>query len=831
MDNFQLEKAAIYRAVLLDKIPFFRYSEIIKDLFFAGALLFSLLNLTNLFLNLVFPFFELAVLFLSFYFLFLQIHLFFEYKVKKPTLLINVNDALKNSKSINFADFLDFESAKIVYSAQKKGGVDSYLLLFSLLENAREMDFSFYRILLDKKQAMIDLRNIFEKREVVKERDFSDCFYNSLKDALFYAQKRGTSFIKTEDLFVALSKNNRYLQEVLYRAGIKTEDVFSLTQWQLRIKEKENPWLYKNLIKKGRLGVEWVSGYTAFLDNFSIDWTKAMKFAGFPEIVGHKKEISSLERVLSRNEVNSALLVGEPGTGRKSVVQEIVKKSFLGEGLPEINYKRFLEIDLAAVFSFTQKKEELEEVIDKIFTQAIKGGDVILVINDIHSLVGYEGSSNITRIIESYLHIPSFRVVGITSNEGYRQNIESNPSLAYLFEKIEVEETSKEDTLILLQRIALYFERKYKKIISYAALKKVITLSERYIRNHPFPEKATDLLEESVIHINQKKEPFLLPMHIEKIISERTEVPVGEINKEERDTLLNMEKLLCGRVVGQEEAVKAVSFALRRSRADIDVRKGLVGSFLFLGPTGVGKTEMAKAITDIYYGSEKKINRVDMSEFQSISDISRLIGSPNTEGILTVKVKEDPFSLILLDEIEKAHPDILNLFLQILDEGHLTDGKGEKIDFQNSMLIATSNAGYQTIINSVESKKDWKDVKNKVLQSIFQQSVFRPEFVNRFDDVVLFRPLSKSNLEEVVGLQLEKMRNNLKERDLDFKITEELKKEIAELGYDPVFGAREIQRIIQNKVGDALSSALLRNEIKKGETITINPKTFILEKE
>jgi ATP-dependent Clp protease ATP-binding subunit ClpA len=367
-------------------------------------------------------------------------------------------------------------------------------------------------------------------------------------------------------------------------------------------------------------------------------------------------------------------------------------------------------------------------------------------------------------------------------------------------------------------------------LISFSAIKKTIELSKKYIKSAPFPEKALDILEETAVHVNQQKERILLPSHVEKIVSERTEIPVGEIDEKEKEVLLNMENLIHERMVNQEDAVRAVSYALRRSRADVDTRKGLIGSFLFLGPTGVGKTEMARAIADIYFGNEKKVNRIDMSEFQSVSDVSRLIGSSNSEGILTSGVREDPFSLVLLDEIEKAHPDILNLFLQVLDEGHITDGMGRKVDFQNAMLIATSNAGYQIILDAVEKKENWEEVKKKMLKSLFNQGTFRPEFVNRFDEVVLFRPLSKKDLIIIAGFQLQKLVKNLEAKEMNFVVTESLKEKIVEISYDPVFGAREMQRAIQNNIGDVLSSVILREELKKGDSFSFNEEDFSIIK-
>jgi len=319
-----------------------------------------------------------------------------------------------------------------------------------------------------------------------------------------------------------------------------------------------------------------------------------------------------------------------------------------------------------------------------------------------------------------------------------------------------------------------------------------------------------------------------LPKHIAKIITEKTEIPVGDIETKEREVLLNLESLIHQRIINQDQAVKEVSFALRRARSEITVKKGLMGGFLFLGPTGVGKTETAKSLAQFYFGSEKRMIRLDMSEFQDIKDIPRLIGSSDGTGLLTMPVRENPFSLILLDEIEKAHPNILNLFLQVLDEGHLTDGFGRKINFKNTIIIATSNAGYEVILKALREKQEWLEVKQKLIDYLFEHRIFRPEFINRFDAVVLFSPLSKGNLLDISELMLGKLKKNLQEKGIEFIITPSLKEKIVELGYNPVFGAREMRRVIQDKVENVLASALLSKQLTRGTRVTLDPKTFKL---
>jgi len=392
-----------------------------------------------------------------------------------------------------------------------------------------------------------------------------------------------------------------------------------------------------------------------------------------------------------------------------------------------------------------------------------------------------------------------------------------------------VSEILERETLMLLENLALILEYKYKKFISYPALRNIINYCSKYLPAKPFPEKAMDLLDEVMVYLAQTKDNVLLSKHVAKIVTEKTQIPVGEIEIRERKILLNLEALIHQRIINQEEAVKEVSAALRRARAEVTIRNGPIGCFLFLGPTGVGKTETSKALTEIYFGSEKRMIRLDMSEFQAIADIPRLIGSPGEEGFLTTEVRERPFSSILLDEIEKAHPNILNLFLQVLDEGYLTDGLGRKVNFKNSIIIATSNAGYQIILEAIKQEAEWSGVKERLLNYLFEKGIFRPEFINRFDAVIVFKPLTKENLLDIVELLLQKIKKNLAEKDIEFLVTQPLKEKIVELGYSQIFGAREMQRVIQDKVENILAQALLSGELKRGYRVEIDPEEFKLK--
>ena len=541
-----------------------------------------------------------------------------------------------------------------------------------------------------------------------------------------------------------------------------------------------------------------------------------------------QKELKAMERILSRGEVNNVLLIGEPGGGRMKLVQELAKRAFFNLSLPQINSQRIVSLDVVSVLSRAESLEETEVILDTIFKEVAVAGNVILVIDDFHNYVSRvhrPGTIDISGLISHYLPLPNFRLIAITNYPGFHRFIEPSPGLLNYFEIVEVSEISERDAIRVLENFVPTLEKRHKVFITYPALRDIVKYSARYITDIPFPKKAIDLLDETVVYVaNFTTSNMVLPEHVARIVSDKTQIPVGEIETEERETLLNLEKLIHQRIIDQEEAVREISTALRRARADITVRKGPMGAFLFLGPTGVGKTETSKALAEIYFKSEENMIRIDMSEFQAVEDIPRLIGSVDQEGLLTTKVRERPFSLILLDEFEKAHPNVLNLFLQVFDEGHLTDGLGRKINFKNTMLIATSNAGYRIILEALKEETEWSKVKEKMLDYLFKEGIFRPELINRFDAVVLFKPLTKQNLLDIAELLLLKLKKNLAKKDIEFLITQPLKEKIVQLGYDPKFGAREMRRVIQDKVENALARAFLGGQLRRGNKVEITPE-------
>jgi len=846
MINFNIKKSKINQALILDKLSFFRFLKMGKKIFLFLFILFLILFAYG-FLGQKFSQSAnqnilgfLMIFFCSYIFSLIK-STFFNSKLKNPKIENDIVRIAENPLDYNLAEFFSFEAGRAVDKAIKSVRspqiTPTHILRFALKDSS-QVKFVFNRLLLGLVGFQEVVKEKIREFPVTKNRpaEISDDFEQVILESLKIAAKRSHKKVELGDLLSALAKIDPIFKEFLMENKLKSEDIENLTWWLSNLKQKREKekrfWSKDNLSKRGSLGRAWTSGYTINLNKYSNDLTEEIGNKNM-EFVGHKNELDAIERTLATRGDNNVLLVGQPGTGKRSIVYNLAQRLMLGQSLEEINYKKVVEIDMASLLAQIESVEEVEVVLDEIFQEAVTAGNIILVIDGIHNYIGQPmglGVIDIAGILSPYLRLQDFRVVGITSYEGLHKNIEKNSTVLSLFEKIEVSEISQRETLCLLENLIPSLEKQYKIFISYPALRKIISLADRYFPSMVFPEKAIDILKEAAVFIVslREKEKILLPKHINRIVTQKTEIPVGEIESKEKDLLLSLESKVHERIINQEEAVKEVCTALRRARSQISVRKGPMGAFLFLGPTGVGKTETSKALAQIYFGSESKMIRLDMSEFQSVKDISRLIGTEFEQGILTNPVRENPFSLILLDEFEKAHHNILNLFLQVLDEGHITDGVGRKVDFKNSIIIATSNAGYQIILKALKSSEKWEGVRQRIIDYVFEERIFRPELINRFDAVVVFTPLTKENLLDIADLMLKDLKKNLEEKGISFIITQELKEKIVKLGHDPTFGARHMRRVIQDKVENVLASALLAGHLPRGSTCRINPADFSL---
>ena len=535
-----------------------------------------------------------------------------------------------------------------------------------------------------------------------------------------------------------------------------------------------------------------------------------------------------MKLVLERPDQNCALLVGAAGIGKKTLIHSLAENVRFNNNVGNLSDSRMLVLDLGRVISdAVSRGEDVEYSLRKLFYEAAYAGNVILIIEHFEYFLGKESGSfhsNVSAVLMEFLNAPSFQVIALSTTKEYHQLIERQEDIAKYFEVIEMREPSEEDTIeILLNQLEKYEHTRV--LFTFKALEKIVRDSSKHNWQFPLPERAIDLAMGVLMFWEKKSaEEFVTEKTVSDYLSLKTGVPQGEIEGVERKKLLNLEEILHRQIIGQDEAVRQVSQALRRVRSGIGNSKKPVGSFLFLGPTGVGKTETAKALAKAYFGDEEKMIRLDMSEFQTPNSIDRLLGSSqlNQPGRLVTQIKDNPYSLLLLDEIEKAYPDILDVFLQILDEGYVNDAFGEKINFRNTMIIATSNAGSLLIKDMVEQESPAEEIKQAVIDWTIKNNLFRTEFLNRFEGIVFFRPLNENELKSVVRLQLQKFIRRLsKEKNIEVFYEESIVEKIIEKGYNPIFGARSLNRFIEDELESIVANKIISREVAPGEKIAI----------
>ena len=628
---------------------------------------------------------------------------------------------------------------------------------------------------------------------------------------------------------------------------------------------------------------------TPTLDSLARDLTKLAKENKLDPVVGRSREVKRLIQILSRRTKNNPVLVGEPGVGKTAIAEGLAQKIILGEVPEDMQEKRLMMLDMGSLVAGTKYRGEFEDRMKKVIDEIYNDGQVILFIDELHTLIGAggaEGAIDASNILKPALARGELQTIGATTLDEYQKYIEKDSALERRFARIQVDEPTPEEAEVILQGLRTRYEEHHGVEITDEAVRAAVNLSVRYITSRQLPDKAIDLIDESAAKVRldqtdhltkstvikleidelvQEKEAAIQKQDFENaaqlrrqekalrkklqkvsaieakqeqgysdrvteedvatVVSEWTGVPLQQLEKKESERLLELEGLLHERVVGQDEAVKAVSRAIRRARSGLKDPDRPIGSFMFLGPTGVGKTELAKALSEVMFGSEDALIRVDMSEFMEKYSTSRLIGSPpgyvgyDEGGQLTEKIRQKPYSVILLDEVEKAHPDVFNLLLQVLDDGHLTDSKGRKVDFRNTIMIMTSNIGATQIreeknvgFNVQDVTKDHKAMQKRILEEL--KKAFRPEFLNRIDETVVFHSLSKDEIHTIVQIMSKAIIKRLKEQDIQVKITPSAIDVIGKAGFDPEYGARPIRRALQKEIEDRLSEALLGGEIR-----------------
>ena len=636
---------------------------------------------------------------------------------------------------------------------------------------------------------------------------------------------------------------------------------------------------------------------TPTLDQFSRDMTMDARMGNLDPVIGREKEIERVLQILSRRMKNNPCMVGEPGVGKTAVAEGIAYLIAAGDVPDTVRDKRLLSLDLSSMVAGSKYRGEFEERIKKVIAEVKNAGNVILFVDELHTIIGAggaEGAIDASNILKPSLSRGEIQMIGATTRAEYRKYIEKDAALERRFQPVYVEEPTNEETVEILKGLRSAYEEHHHVEISDQALEAAVSLSVRYISDRFLPDKAIDLMDEACSRKRLgfgKKAKKTLPLELEiqafsddienlleagdideaaellkkqrkletkldkmkqnknaksvvvdaediaDVVSVWTKIPVNKLTEQESKRLERLEEELHKRVVGQNEAVDAVARAIKRSRVGLKDPKRPVGSFLFLGPTGVGKTELSKALAEAVFGSEDALIRVDMSEYMEKHSVSKMIGSPpgyvghEDGGQLSEKVRRNPYSVILFDEIEKAHPDVFNILLQVLDDGHITDSQGRKVDFKNTIIIMTSNAGAQSIVepkklgfaSSDDEKQNYERMKNSVMEEV--RRIFKPEFLNRIDETIVFRSLNKNDMKQIVTLMLKDLTDRCKSQmDITLHVRDSVKNYIVEKAYEPKYGARPLRRKIQNEIEDQLAEEILDGKVKKGDEVIVTTK-------
>ena len=707
--------------------------------------------------------------------------------------------------------------------------------------------------------------------------------------AIDEARHLGHNYIGTEHLLLGLLREGEGIAaSVLDSFGItleqaRTEIVHVLSQSAPRARPTR------------------VTSRTPALDQLGIDLTAAARAGKLDPVIGRVKEIERVIQILSRRTKNNPALIGEPGVGKTAVVEGLAHRIAAGDVPETLEGKRLVTLDVGSLVAGTKYRGEFEERLKKVIDEIKTSGNCILFVDEFHTIIGAgaaEGAVDAANILKPSLARGELQCIGATTLDDYRKYVERDAALERRFQPILVKEPSVDETLEILQGIKQRYEEHHRLTISDEALRSAATLAARYIPDRFMPDKAIDLIDEAASRVNiqhrtipitlkearqaedsvrkdkdaalatqqyeyaaelrerelqlvekikkieaewhaerEQVTPVVTADDIAEIVSMWTSIPVVQLTADETSRLLNMEEVLHKRIIGQDEAINIVAKAVRRARAGLKDPRHPIGNFIFLGPTGVGKTELVRALAEFMFGSEEALTRLDMSEFMERHTVSRLVGAPpgyvgyEEGGQLTEAVRRKSYCVILLDEIEKAHPDVFNILLQIFDDGHLTDAKGRRVDFRNSIIVMTSNVGAElirkgstigfTVHDEAKTRQEsYERMKEKLLGEL--KKTFRPEFLNRIDGVVVFHSLTKEHIREIVDLMLVSATQQLAEKEIKLEVTEAAKDFLGEKGYDEVFGARPLRRVIQDMVEDKLSDDLLRGRFQSGDAVVVD---------
>lgn len=701
--------------------------------------------------------------------------------------------------------------------------------------------------------------------------------------------------IGTEHLLLAIIKEGDCAaSRLLNTMGANPQKLFV----DILVAMGEDPAQYREEIQRGR---NEEATLTPTLDQYSRDLTAMARAGRLDPVIGREKETERVIQILCRRGKNNPCLIGEPGVGKTAIVEGIAQSLVNGNVPDIVADKRLVSLDMSGLVAKSKYRGEFEDRIKKVINEVETAGNVLLFIDELHTIIGAggaEGALDASNILKPALARGDVQVIGATTIEEYRKYIEKDAALERRFQPVQVEEPTEEESIEILKGLRKLYEKHHHVQITDEGVEASVRLSARYVNDRFLPDKAIDLMDEAAakarlgmmhgsddmmqlnreIHqteldmehalqegdiekartlketrenlqasreklekknrrVSKNKVPVVGENEIADVVAGWTKIPVSRLTESEASRLQKLEETLHKRVIGQEEAVSAVSKAVRRGRVGLKDPKRPIGSFLFLGPTGVGKTEVSKALAEAVFGNEESMIRVDMSEYMEKHSVSKMIGSPpgyvghEDGGQLSEKVRRNPFSVILFDEIEKAHPDVFNILLQVLDDGHITDSQGRKVDFKNTIIIMTSNAGAQSIIEpkklgfgaKEDEKQDHERMKASVMEEV--KRIFKPEFLNRIDETIVFRALNKDDMKKIIGIMVRDLQKRCKEQlQIDLVVREAAKESIVEKAYDRKYGARPLRRKLQDEVEDRLADALIRGEIHTGDRVIVTTK-------
>jgi ATP-dependent Clp protease ATP-binding subunit ClpC len=618
-----------------------------------------------------------------------------------------------------------------------------------------------------------------------------------------------------------------YWKDVLDEFNITEKDIKGFLLWlknEQKAKNYQRKWKRLSKLKpRGDINRAYTSRATPTLDQFGIDLTSKVISRGFVFSIGRESEMKDLLRVLDQDKNSSAVVVGAPGVGKTRFLEYLATRMVIEDVPKGIRDSRLVSIDLNLVFTKAGTIDNFKQILQKILNEVVASRNLVIVFEDFSRILSIrtDGKYEVINTLVSMMTQHNIKTITTTTFEAFFQDFKPLPILATLFNSIILHEPNKEVSLQILIDEAQSLEKQKKIRFNISALKKIVEFSDEFDFDRVMPDKGLRILSEAIIVAREKRSNLVDTDIVDELLSKKTGSRVGNIQKEEAELLKNLEKEMHKRIVGQDKAISAVASALRRARAGITNKQRPISSFLFFGPTGVGKTEVAKAIASIYYGDERNIIRLDMSEYQEDANVNRLLGFNDKYGkfiggYLVNSVRQKPYSLILLDEIEKANPKVLDLFLQILDEGAIKDGMGRKVDFTNTIIIATSNVASKEIMMLFEQGEKYIDVLAKIAPLL--RRFFKVEFINRFDNVIMFRPLTLVDLEQIAYLMLEKVKNRLLEKGMDMKWNKNTLLKLIEKGYSKAYGARELNRAIQETIENALANAIIEGKLKSGDT-------------